>query len=110
MERRDPFLLEQIVEFCDRIIDTVGQNGGFDEFSHNLDYQDVCAFRILQIGEYVKDLSGTFKTSHPEMSWDKIIGFRNIVAHDYGSIDLEIVWTIISKNIPELRNFCASML
>ena len=110
MEHKDVFLLEEIVEFCDRITDTIGKTGGYEEFVKNLDYQDVCAFRALQIGEFVNELSATFKAAHPETEWHRIIGFRNIVAHDYGSVDLEILWSIITKNIPKLRTDCAKAI
>ena len=110
MEPKDPFLLEQIIEFCDRIADTVKAKGGYEAFCEDLDYQDVCAFRALQIGELVRDLSDKFKQNHPEVAWGKIMGFRNIIAHDYGSVDLEIIWGILNKRIPELREICAKII
>ena len=110
MEPRDPFLLEQIVEFCDRIIDTSGKLENYEAFCNDLDAQDLCAFRILQIGEYIHDLSQQFKDTHPEMAWHEIVNFRNIVAHDYGSIDLEIVWDTIKTSVPELRDYCFKLI
>lgn len=33
---------------------------------------------------------------------DKIVGMRNIIAHEYGRIDYEIVWHAASTGIPAL--------
>ncbi|WP_300269059.1 HepT-like ribonuclease domain-containing protein [Microbacterium sp.] len=33
---------------------------------------------------------------------DKIVGMRNIIAHEYGDIDYEIVWRAATTSIPEL--------
>jgi uncharacterized protein with HEPN domain len=33
-----------------------------------------------------------------------IIGFRNLIIHSYDSVDDEIVWTIIKKNLQDLKN------
>jgi uncharacterized protein with HEPN domain len=42
------------------------------------------------------------KARHPELSWRKIIGTRNVLAHEYGSIDYDILWTILSEGVPDL--------
>lgn len=33
---------------------------------------------------------------------DKIIGMRNIIAHEYGAIDYEIVWGTVTNQVPKL--------
>jgi len=35
---------------------------------------------------------------------------RNYVAHEYGSIDFEVVWFAATKSIPELKDFCEAYL
>ena len=109
MQHKDVFLLEIIVDFCDRIIsNTNNPNLTYELFAANLDLIDSCAFRIEQIGENAKDLSDQFKEQHPEIEWHKIIAFRNIIAHAYGSINSRVLWDIVRNNIPKLRTFCAS--
>ena len=111
MESRDIFLLEAIVDFCDRIFETLGQNEITKEnFLEDLDLQDMCAFRVEQIGEIVNSLSDKFKDNSPEMPWHLIVGFRNIVAHAYGSVNMELLWSIIDKDLPKLRDFCAKQI
>ena len=65
---------------------------------------------ILQIGKLVNRLSNDFKDNHTEIPWHKIRGMRNYVAHEYGTIDLDVVWTVATDSIVELRQFCREYL
>ena len=111
MEHRDVFILETIIDFCDRIADSLaGANASFQDFSENIDLQDVCAFRVLQIGENVNNLSSAFKERYSQIPWSEISGLRNIVAHEYGNIESEILWKTIMVDVPKLREFCAKII
>ena len=111
MEHKDVFLLEIIIEFCDKILAVVKDlNENQATFLEDYRAQDLCCFYILQIGENVSHLSSTFTNAHPEIAWHKISGFRNTVAHEYGNVEPEIVWKTITTDIPELRNFCVKLI
>jgi uncharacterized protein with HEPN domain len=43
-----------------------------------------------------------FMKKYPSVPWHKIIGMRNILIHEYDSIDLDRVWMTIQKDIPNL--------
>jgi uncharacterized protein with HEPN domain len=47
------------------------------------------------LAEAVSHLSESLKARHPEIPWRAIVGFRNIVAHDYIGVDLHLVWQAI---------------
>ena len=112
MQHKDTFLLETIVEFCDRIIHSINENPqvSYEKFKNSLDLIDQCAFRVEQIGENVGDLSDNFKKSHPEIAWQKIVGFRNIIAHAYGTVNSALLWDVITEDIPVLRDFCVKLI
>ncbi|MCI2049509.1 MAG: DUF86 domain-containing protein [Lachnospiraceae bacterium] len=75
------------------------------------DYQQSISFSVLQIGELVNGLSEEFKSlTANKMPWNQIRGMRNVVAHGYGSINLERVWVTVQTDIPALRNFCISQI
>lgn len=44
----------------------------------------------------------------PDMS--DIIGFRNVLVHDYDGIDLQDVWAIIQRDVPKLLAALADLL
>ena len=54
------------------------------------------------IGEAARHVSDAFKKAHPEIPWQKIVGQRNVLAHEYGDIKQERVWAVATKNLPDL--------
>ena len=111
MEARDVFILEEIINYCDRTADNIQKFGDdFDRFKDNLTYQEVCAFHAIQIGELVNSLSDKFKDSHPGMPWQDIVGLRNMITHDYGKVDEGVMWETIKEDFPSLRDFCAKQI
>ena len=60
--------------------------------------------RALEImGKAAKHVAEDFQKNHPEIPWKKIIGQRNILAHEYGEIRQERIWAVITTHIPELK-------
>ncbi len=67
--------------------------------------RDLLLMPLLQIGE----LSAHFKTGDPfeefpGVPWKDIKGFRNVVVHGYGSIDLNVAWNSVIEGTAELRS------
>jgi uncharacterized protein with HEPN domain len=59
--------------------------------------------RLLEIiGEAADRIPIEFQMEHPEIEWRQIISFRNRLIHGYDSIDLDIMWSIIQSDLPEL--------
>ena len=66
---------------------------------------DSMMFRLIQISESIKKLSNAIKEKYNEVPWLDIMGFRNRIVHDYGRVDLNIVYTTIKYDIPELKKY-----
>jgi uncharacterized protein with HEPN domain len=59
--------------------------------------------RALEIiGVAASRVSPELRTEHPEISWRRIIALRNVIAHEYGEIILDEIWTIVTNRVPEL--------
>jgi uncharacterized protein with HEPN domain len=59
--------------------------------------------RLIEIiGEAARNVSKTFKDLHPDISWQKIVAQRHVLAHDYGDIQQGKMWLLVIQNIPEL--------
>ena len=54
------------------------------------------------IGEAARRVSPPYMVAHPEIPWRKIIGQRNILAHEYGQIDHALLYKTALEDIPEL--------
>lgn len=65
---------------------------------------DSMLFRLIQISENAKRLSDTYKKKHASVPWIAIYGLRNRIVHDYGNVDLSIVYSTLKDDIPKLLN------
>ena len=62
------------------------------------------------IGEASRSLSQSTRDLDPTIPWKQIIGMRNILAHVYFEIDLDLVWTAVYINVPKLKPQIARLL
>jgi len=66
--------------------------------------------RIEIIGEAARRLSADFIAAHPETPWRKIITQRHVLAHEYGEIDDELIWRVVTAHLPNLIQQLESIL
>ena len=59
--------------------------------------------RSLELaGEAARRVSAAFQAAHPAIDWRRIIGQRNVLAHEYGAIDQERLYRTGKENVPGL--------
>jgi uncharacterized protein with HEPN domain len=75
----------------------------FETFAADRKSIDAVVRNLEIIGEAANRLPDEFKESQSGIEWHKIVGLRNRVVHEYFGIDLEIIWQIISHDLPSLR-------
>jgi uncharacterized protein with HEPN domain len=68
-----------------------------------------CAKQIEIIGEAANYLTAEFKMKFPQVEWGEIAGMRNILVHEYFGIDFNILWQVISEDIPALKKKIESL-
>ena len=104
---RDMSILRHIQGYCVQIEATVARFGD-DAYAFHSDfvYRNAVAMCLLQIGELAGHLSEEYRNEHPQMPWRQIKALRNIIAHNYGSVDAETAWEIVHEDIPVLREYC----
>jgi len=56
---------------------------------------------VQVIGEAARKVSPTFQGEHPEIPWRRIIGMRHRIVHDYMRVDEDILWQVVTKDLPE---------
>ncbi len=62
------------------------------------------------MAESTQRVSETTKATQLEVEWRKIAAFRSILAHDYLGINLDTVWDITRRDVPELKQAVEEML
>ena len=57
---------------------------------------------MIQLSENAKKLSDEYKMRNREILWSAMYGLRNRIVHDYGNVDLKVVYETLKNDIPEL--------
>jgi uncharacterized protein with HEPN domain len=85
---------EKVIEFtqaCQRI---------------DLDQDEKLALAVVRlieiIGEAARHVTETTQNQFPEVPWRQIVGTRDRLIHGYFDVDLDIVWSIITTDLPPL--------
>jgi len=101
--KKDPgVFLDHILE-CIDLIENYSEGIAEAEFMKSVSLQDMIIRRIEIIGEAVKNLPDDIKKEHPEIPWRDIAGLRDIVVHQYFGLDLELIWDVVTRDIPNLK-------
>lgn len=99
----DWYYLERIKKDLSFVVEhTAGKTK--DEIEANELLVDSIMFRIIQIAENYSKLSERFKAEHADVPWLAIKGMRNKIVHEYGHVDLTIVYDTVTRGIPEMLN------
>jgi uncharacterized protein with HEPN domain len=67
----------------------------------NLTY-DATIRNLEVIGEAATHIPDDIRAQHPDIPWRMVVATRNQLIHGYLGIDNDILWNIVSENIPEL--------
>lgn len=59
--------------------------------------------RLLEVvGEAAARVTTEGQDRFPRIPWSQIVGLRNRLIHGYDSVDLDILWNILSSDLPLL--------
>lgn len=109
MPRDSRLYLDDILESC-RKIRSFTEGMSFQEFERDLKTQDAVIRNFEIIGEAARRLPEDIKSRFFGIEWAKIIGFRNILVHEYFGVKLETVWTAIQGKVPVLEEQTKTVL
>ena len=73
-----------------------------EELNENEVLLDSMLFRMIQLSENAKKLSDEYKMKNSNVPWNAIYGLRNRIVHDYGNVDLNVVFETLKNDVPEL--------
>jgi len=99
--KNDNYYMQKIIKDLTFI---VGHMQGIDleELNANEVLLDSMLFRMIQISENAKHLSEEYKATHKMVPWNALYGLRNRIVHDYGNVDLNVVYETLKDYIPDL--------
>jgi uncharacterized protein with HEPN domain len=106
-KRNEKLYLDDMGDAIDRILEYT--SGGRETFMDDSMVQDAVVRNLEILGEAVRGVTEATREAHPEIPWKKIAGTRDRVIHGYFRVDLDIVWEIVEKELPLLRDKIASL-
>jgi uncharacterized protein with HEPN domain len=96
------FRIDDIIEAIDKI----------ERYTHGIDFAswqndektvDAVIRNLEVIGEASSHLPSEVQEQYEDVPWDMMKGIRNILAHEYFGVDLEIVWKTVKEDLPILK-------
>lgn len=106
---KDPRVyLAHILESIERIDRFTAE--GKDRFLRDQMVHDAVIRNLEIIGEAAKRLDESFRAAHPSISWRALAGLRDVLIHQYEGVDLQRVWTIVERDLRQVRDAVLSIL
>ncbi len=72
----------------------------------DLDQERILALALVRLLEVLGEAAGRVtkrsRAQYPEIPWRQIIALRNRLIHGYDSVDLDILWVILTDDLPPL--------
>ena len=72
----------------------------------DLSQDEMLTYAIIRcleiIGEAASQVEATTRNAYPALAWHQMIGMRNRLIHNYGKVDLDIVWYTVVDVVPQL--------
>ena len=104
----DALYLRHIVDAIERI--TAYTAGGKDDFMKDSMVQDATIRNLEIIGEAAKQITPEFRRAHPDVPWRRMAGMRDVLSHGYMSVDLDIVWDVLTNRLSGLEVLLRNLL
>jgi uncharacterized protein with HEPN domain len=102
-ERGDLEFLGDILESAGRAMHYV-DGMSYEKFMADPRTQDAVMRNLEILGEATKRLSQRVREANPEVPWRNMAGVRDRLIHHYFGVNLDIIWQIVSEELPEVAD------
>ncbi|MBO8172347.1 MAG: DUF86 domain-containing protein [Bacillaceae bacterium] len=109
MRRRNKLYLKDILQSMEKI-DTYTRGLDYDTFMADEMRKDAVIRNLEIIGEAAKHVSHDIKKRYPDVPWNRMVGLRNDLIHEYYELDPHILWQVITVNIPDTKPWIEQIL
>lgn len=88
------------------LLDSVAKIKAYTRGMNRVDFradgktQSAVIMQLQVIGELAKKVPASIRTSI-DIPWKQMAGLRDLVSHDYFSLDMEVIWNTVEGSIPE---------
>ena len=100
MWRDRPYLLD-ILEVS-QAISSLRSGQDRKEFFADIQCQDAVIRPLEIIGEAARRVPEQTRAALPSIPWARMVAMRNVMIHEYDSVDLSVVWRTVHCSLPSL--------
>ncbi len=100
-ERTDRDFVQDIQEASRRIAAYTAEMS-YEAFLTDTKTQDAVVRNLEIIGEATKNLSEDLRNQHSEIPWKSLAGVRDKLIHHYFGVNFDIVWQIVTVELPQV--------
>jgi|SRR5680860_102850 len=109
MSRDWTFYLEDILQSASRVVHYT-QGMTLQQFQENGLVFDAVVRNLEIIGEAAKHLPAEAKAMMPDIEWSKAAAFRDVIAHHYFGLSVNVIWDVAQNKVPEIAESAESIL
>lgn len=73
-----------------------------EEYEEDENLRLALAHLIQMIGEAARRVSPESQQKYSQIPWSDVIGMRHKIVHDYLDVDFDVVWEVVTKDLPDL--------
>ena len=84
--------------------------GGREQFLNEVRTQAAVLYWLQTLTQALRDMTDERRARYPEVPFRAMSGLRTVIVHDYLSLEMEIIWSIVEEHIPLLKPQIARML
>lgn len=101
--------MREVLDYLDDILESVEkirrftQGMSYDEFIDDPKTVDAVLRNFEVIGEATKNVPDDIRKEHADVPWSEMAGMRDKLIHGYATVELQIIWETVQKEIPALR-------
>jgi uncharacterized protein with HEPN domain len=107
--RKWKFRLRHIIEAAERIRGYVA-GMTYAEFVGDQRTVDAVLHNFIVIGEATRHVPEPVKTRYGDVPWGEMWAMRNVVAHGYDRVNLQVVWKTVQEDLPPLAPLLQAVL
>src|SRR4030042_3664678 len=102
MSKRDPEVaLRQILAYARETVE-ISKSKSRQDLDHDR-LLNLALTRLLEmLGEAANRVPEEVRAQHPDLPWLQMIAARNRLIHGYDSVDFDILWAMVKKDLPGL--------
>lgn len=98
---RDPDRLRHMLDFARKAVQ-FAEGRTSDDLESDEVFGLAMVHLVELIGEAARGTTAALRQHHPEIPWTRVIGTRDRLIHGYIDVDLGIIWTIVTEDLPPL--------